>query len=516
MKDDMRVFRFQRTNILLTMMLLLAVQSVQADGQGAGGIRDGGGKGGSSGSTRTGTNKPSPSKARTVPLTIASAPGNCAIFVDGRERGVTDEQGTVTLSVPVGRRKVKVACEGYDPQERSLNLTQKQTEQFALSPRYFTLVILTSPPESEVYVDGEFKGVSHPGGDLPVTSVRYGTRSIKVHKRGYKVLEQTARVTAQGSSVRVVLAPDPVSQQVDAMDRLLNQDQLTGAFVIYAQLARDNPLHEELPEALNRLLTGLQNRSRALIARCGLYGLNLPADQVSEMYRLYRQAIDWRSSDSGLNALDAYWESRFYLNQAQQAVTESDRATQLQKMRAALTRLNASGLNVGALLYDVGWLYYRLSDRQMTERYFQAARQSEGNWAYPLYGLGLIYMNQAEQQTDKKSKRAIYAQAISYFTQAIKTDSQLSMAYAQLAISYVNSGKAKEALASAQQAVSVNPQSGYAYFALGYVQMQKGKSNYDASRSAFATALASKVDALDAAQRSQVNAWMAQMSNAKR
>lgn len=478
----------------LGIVLLLALAEPTVIGQGGG--RD--------------SNKPRP-RTRTVRLKIISDPADCQVFVDGQLRGRTDDQGQLVIELPPGPRRVRVAREGYEGEERRINLTKAQDERFTLPPIFVTLTVSTDPPQAEVYLNGTHKGASGPDGQLTIPQVQAGRHTVRVQRSRYLAQEQSVRVLPDSATVQMRLAPDPLYQRIEGVERAVSAGAIAIAFDLYEPLMREKPEHPDVAALAETVVRGLQSRSEELLRQVGVFGLRLESDQVEEMNRLYERAQKWRPNDRTMMTVSHYWTMKQLGSKARQAASPADKDRLQQTYRFELETLSQSGLTDAFILYDLGWSYFSLGDRRAAEQHFVQARDQNPKWVFPKYALAKLRLDEAQQEKDKKRKEERYKQAIAGLTEAVTADPNFLYGYVDRCIAYADTKKHKEAIADGQKAVTLDPQSAYAHYALGFAYYRKGKSEFDKAQRALVQALASKADVLSQEQVKLVNQWLAEM-----
>jgi hypothetical protein len=151
------------------------------------------------------------SAAKMANVTFMSSPKGATIEIEGRNAGMTTEQGLVR-ELEVGRAYPVVASlEGYEPKTA---VVQPQTGgtsvSFQLVARTATLVIDSQPQGATVEVDGQSLGTT----PTTITSLAPGsTQTLVIKKAGYTNVTQTVTVPGPGKELAVML-PLQVSDQL--------------------------------------------------------------------------------------------------------------------------------------------------------------------------------------------------------------------------------------------------------------------------------------------------------------
>jgi tetratricopeptide (TPR) repeat protein len=505
--------------ILHVFLIIIACSATQSFGQGAGGVRGGGGTGQPSQPVdKSRTRVPASSgKGRPVAgtqLTISSDPAACQVFINEQLRGVTDGNGNLILRLSPGRYKVRLTRDGFQAQERMITLSRSNEERFSLPPTYVMMRITIEPQEAEVYLDGEYKGITRTDGWLMIPQVRVGAHLLRVERKGYFSKEQTV-TAAQDVPVRVKLDADPIAQRIKVVTEKVEARKLEDALDLYTQIVLEKPDHRDLPDGLNSIARALLVKSAQLLNQIGPTGLVLSAQDAADIHGMYERVRKWAQTDSSVNAMADYWALKYYEIQARQASTGAEKDAFLQNQAGAMSRLMALNPTDAVIVYDLGWYYYRLNDRHTTEQLFMKAQINKPNWAFTYYALGRLDVASGEQQPDKKTKLGRYTRAIESLARAINLNPSLALAYAERCIAYARIKKRVESINDGMQAISLSPQSAYAHYALGFAYYLKGKSEYPNAQREFEAALAAPVDALDQTTRTQVQQMLTQVSKRK-
>jgi len=135
-------------------------------------------------------------------LVVETTPPGAKVFLDGTLRGETP----LTLpDVPQGEHRLRIELRGYEPVERPITLTRagRYRETFSLVRNSGVLVIITTPAEAEVFLDGERVGTTPPsaaGGEasepLRVDYLSQGPHTLQLVRRGWTHTPRTITIEA--------------------------------------------------------------------------------------------------------------------------------------------------------------------------------------------------------------------------------------------------------------------------------------------------------------------------------
>lgn len=113
-------------------------------------------------------------------LQLLSIPGDANVTVDGTYRGQTP----LDVDLPPGRTyQLEVSRAGYDPVTREVSVESSKTETMTvrLEPRLGEIELVVDPPDAELYVNGERRGVAQQVLQLPAAPHR-----IEIKKDDYE------------------------------------------------------------------------------------------------------------------------------------------------------------------------------------------------------------------------------------------------------------------------------------------------------------------------------------------
>jgi hypothetical protein len=124
-------------------------------------------------------------------LEVRSEPTGVKVLLDGKEVGETP---LVLRGTSPGRHRIRIAKEGYDTHEESVDVKVKERTKVDVSLRRLVggLLTKTDPTGANVYLDAKWVGVSphESKGLIP------GAHRVRVEKDGYEVLEKEVVVKA--------------------------------------------------------------------------------------------------------------------------------------------------------------------------------------------------------------------------------------------------------------------------------------------------------------------------------
>ncbi len=480
-------------------------------------------------------------------LTVKTFPAGVKVSLDGKREGVSNDQFTLVFDKV--DPKVEHTLQGFLEDYAGDPVTVKPYQAEALVRLRHALrplQVKTTPPEADVYLDGEPKGKSNAQGILDIAKVEAGrphelravkdgldkTETVPANHEFFPITVPSAQPTPTPTPAATptptpapssAATPTPEPTPAPAADgvefkKLLEEGRLARAVEAYSSLASSEPQSPSLNSSLDELLGALRARTSAALEHVGRYGLNAPVEEARELSELYERVRKWRPGDQALQASAEYWAAKYWQASAQLIASPGGREVYMQKARAAAQDAGAFNPQDARVLFDLGCLYVALGDTAAAAKYFEDARSLDDAWAYPLFALGTIDMNAAGAEVAKARKAARYERAVDNFTKAITLDPAFLQAYELRCIAYAVVNRHQESVASGQQAVALKPTSAYAHYALGFAYYQfgvdKDKKQYRNAINEFNLALTLTDDTLDSSTLDGVRQKLAVMKKA--
>jgi len=129
-------------------------------------------------------NTPPPKSVPAGEVTVKTSLVCCAVSLDGKPRGATNQDGLLNLGkLTPGRHVIIVTKAGYEKQEREIELAANQSQfaDIALTPLPVSLAISVNVPGARIEVNGQSYTDAVADVQLPP-----GTYPVKVSKSGYE------------------------------------------------------------------------------------------------------------------------------------------------------------------------------------------------------------------------------------------------------------------------------------------------------------------------------------------
>jgi PKD repeat protein len=127
-------------------------------------------------------------------IAITSIPQGAEVYIDGQQRGTAP---AIFAEVLPGNHQVTLSSRGYDDWSRIVSVGSGRMSAInaeLLAPKEITgsLAVLTDPPGAEIFMDGDFKGVS----PVTITGLSTGTHTVLLTLKEYANTTTSISITA--------------------------------------------------------------------------------------------------------------------------------------------------------------------------------------------------------------------------------------------------------------------------------------------------------------------------------
>ena len=131
-------------------------------------------------------------------LTVHVTPSTADVHVDGRAVGQSIIE---PIELPIGKHEVIVSAKGYKSEIRTVEITENQTMDVAVTlSQIADYTFASHPSDATVYVNGEFIGFT------PCTKeYATGFYTVKVAKTGYENYEESLSLSSSNPNVQISL-----------------------------------------------------------------------------------------------------------------------------------------------------------------------------------------------------------------------------------------------------------------------------------------------------------------------
>ncbi|HQD26136.1 MAG TPA: PEGA domain-containing protein, partial [Methanoculleus thermophilus] len=141
-------------------------------------------------------------------LYVSSTPSGASIYVDGIYKGVTPLEYS---EISAGSHQVKITRSGYYDHTQTTSVTAGKTATVSATlspipqaPVTGTLDVRSTPSGANIYIDGEYKGVT----PKVISGLSEGSHQVKITRNGYYDYTRTTSVTAgKTATVSATLSP---------------------------------------------------------------------------------------------------------------------------------------------------------------------------------------------------------------------------------------------------------------------------------------------------------------------
>ena len=110
-------------------------------------------------------------------LSISSNPSGASVYIDGIYRGVTPTYNYVSY----GFHTIRLVLEGFKDYETNIRVTEDATFNFSLERAEGALVVFSTPPNAEVYIDGAYYGKT----PITIQRLSVGRKTVQLKLSGY-------------------------------------------------------------------------------------------------------------------------------------------------------------------------------------------------------------------------------------------------------------------------------------------------------------------------------------------
>jgi tetratricopeptide (TPR) repeat protein len=453
-----------------------------------------------------------------VTLNVVTDPAGSEVYLDDVYKGTSNSNGLLVIDHlnPSQSHKLRIKKADYVQQSDIPITTYGGQISIKLLPESVRVRVTTDPPESEIYFDDVYKGSSTSDGVLAIDQVNPNqSHKLRGKKTGY--IDQIRLLSPNSTEISLKLLPDPIVLLVKEVRQQIAEANLVKGFDGYDRLLQYAPDQPELPRLLESLLQGLQLRSTDTLKRIEPFGLVMDVSEIEEIKKLYDQARKWHPGDDTVETYGKYWDMKLFFVKADRASSAAEKESLRRSAQSMLNDLGQRNLRNLFLLMEFGWASLKLNDPTIAQKHFTAAQELKPDWAYPYFANALLAIQAGDREADKKTKLVKYGQAIDGFTKALNLKHDFSRAYALRAIAYAYIKNHPAAADSGLQAVTIDPKSAYARFALGFAYFQKGgKAAYRSAKEEFERALALDGTELDQGTKNSIQERLAKINKAIR
>jgi len=340
-------------------------------------------------------------------------------------------------------------------------------------PVTVTLTVLTDPPQSDVLINGEKRGVTNAEGKVQFERLALGHYSIEVRKDGYSPMLRGFQAGSEAPTLKFTLEAS-LDSYVKEFDSLTAAGKLTGpespnAIAIVNDLTGKFPDRPEVVRMRGILATKLVEAITPVINTTATNWRAATRDEISRTLDAATNALALKKDDARIQSEVAYLKGALMLRDWQSANESGQAPGDLAGTRAEFENALRLNPSFAAAQYQLGVVLQSMGEVAGAEAVFVKVTQLEPGWAHNFVALGSAY------QAGGKYKEAIEA-----YRRAIELDSKQARAYAGLGLARFMKGD-KDGVKDIERAMQIDPASALPHLNLGIVLAQS-KSKKDRTR----------------------------------
>lgn len=387
-----------------------------------------------------------------------------------------------------------------DPSGRPTKPTKKPpvkrpTPKPEPEPITVILTVLTNPPECEIYINGERKGVTNAEGRFQIEKLPLAHYSVEARKEGYS--PSLRGFQAGSESPTLVFKLEPIMDRfVKEFDSLITSGRLAGpqtpnAMELVEKLSKQFPDHAEIARMKGVLATRFAEAAAPAITSTITNWRAITRDEILRALDANTNALALKGDDKRSQAEGAYLRGvlalRDFLTYSAQGATES--APNGGGLTGARSELEKS------IEFDDGWAppRYQLGVVQMysgdsatAEATFIKVTQMEPKWAF-----AHCYLGQAYHANGK------FKEAIETFRRSLEIDPSYAAAHAGLGLARASKGE-RDAIKDIERAMQLDSSSGLPHLNMAILLSQsRRRQDRDRALQEFKTAIQKNAQNLD-------------------
>jgi PEGA domain len=177
-------------------------------------------------------------------------------------------------------------------------------------PITVTLTVLTDPPESAVFINGESRGVSNAEGKIQIDKLSLGRYSIEVRKEGFSPMARGFQAGSESPTLVFKLEP-ALDEFVKEFDSLVASGKLTApdspnAFEVVNNLLTKYPARPEGARLRSVLLSKLTEAVAPVINSTVVSWRTVSREEIARGLEMARSALALKDDDKRMQAESAY------------------------------------------------------------------------------------------------------------------------------------------------------------------------------------------------------------------
>ncbi|PYT09905.1 MAG: hypothetical protein DMF60_01615 [Acidobacteria bacterium] len=358
-------------------------------------------------------------------------------------------------------------------------------------PITITLTVLTDPPESAVFINGEERGVTNAEGKVQFEKLALGHYSIEVRRNGFNTMARGFAAGTEAPTLVFKLEPK-LDDYIKEFNALIGAGKLAGpespnAFELVSKLATSYPGRPEITTLKSLLAAKLVESLPAVIAQTATNWRAVTRDQLVRALDATTNSLALKKDNVRTQAQAAYFRGTIALRDWQvggSAAPKSDGGDaggSVAGPAAARAELeNAVKLDetLVAAWYQLGVLLIATGDAAGAETTLVKVTTAEPRWASAYTALGGSYYAGGK-----------FAEAIAAYRRASEIEPNNAVAVAGLGLARVMKGE-KDGTRDIERAIKLDPNSAVAHLDLAIVHSQsKSKKDWTRAEEEFKKAI---------------------------
>jgi tetratricopeptide (TPR) repeat protein len=400
-------------------------------------------------------------------------------------------------------------------------------------PITVTLTILTDPPESTVYLNGESRGVTSAEGKIQIDKLSLGRYSVEVRKDGFTPITRGFQAGSEAPTLVFKLEPN-LEEVVKEFEALIASGKLTGpespnAFEVVNNLSTKFPSRPETARLRIALSAKLAETITPVINNTVVNWRTVSRDDIARALDRAKTAVALKEEDRRVQAEAAYLAGALALRDWQtsgDAVGEANPSQLAARgLRTEAEKENAEAKPASATLagaraefekalgfedsftaarYQLGVVLQASGDSAAAETALVRVTQLEPRWTPAYIALGSAYHAQGK-----------YKEAIEAYRKAIELAPNQAAAVAGLGLSRAAKGE-KDGIKDIERAMQLDPASALPHLNLAIVYSQsKSKKDLARAEEEFKKAIAKNTSNLEFSNR-KAEALLADLQKKKK
>ncbi|HKV38574.1 MAG TPA: hypothetical protein VJX67_05120 [Blastocatellia bacterium] len=377
---------------------------------------------------------------------------------------------------------------GQDPTGRP-HARSKHTKPAAriTKPLTVTLTIVTTPPQCEIFINGEDRGATGDDGKINIDNLALGSYSVEARKSGFDPAVSTFDAGPQQPTLVLTLNVS-LATRIEEMDSLMASGKLDGpgnpnALGLLKSLTNDFPDRPELVKVRSTLYAALMKIAEQTAKATVTNWTRVSAEDVDRAQHAAAHAVGLVDLDRRARACDMYLEGVHDLKQLDRTgavpATSGGSGADSRQNPAKSSPPNTQALS-GILLklenasqidqtfaparYQMGRVLMLSNKPGAAEQAFIGAIALEPSWTVAHLGLAASYCSEAK-----------YPEAAQEYQHVVDLDPKSSMAYAAMGLARSESGETERGIKDIQKAMVLDPARALPHFNLGVIYSKSKK-----------------------------------------